>query len=268
MNILESVESAVKLCQAGKFLQAQLACYQILEHNPKHHLTLCLLGKINYALTRNKAVPVDAGLGYHLWYYYSTVWTTTCWAGVKVEKPVCDLWNYQEIIFDLKPNLIVEFGTLFGGSALFLSSVLRQLGRRYRVLSVDINHDSVSPKAREDPNIDLMLSSSTSPDVARRINELCVDYPGPTFAILDSDHHKNHVFAEMLLLRPILKTGDYLVVEDGNINGHPVLPAWGEGPYEALQEYFTKYPDDYKRDRAREHKFDFTFAPAGFLIRR
>ena len=265
MNVSESV---VGLCQAGKFLEAQLVCYRILEHNPKDDVTLCLLGKISYELTQNKTVPADAGLGYHLWYYYSGVWTNTSWGGVKVQKSPWDLWNYQEIIFEMAPSLMIEFGTLCGGSALFLSSVLRQLGDRYRLLSVDINHDLVSDKARDDPNIELMLSSSSCPEVADRINELRAEYPGPVFAILDSDHTKDHVFAEMLLLRPILKTGDYLVVEDGNINGHPVLPAWGEGPFEALQEYFALYPNDYESDHARENKVGFTFAPAGFLIRR
>jgi cephalosporin hydroxylase len=104
--------------------------------------------------------------------------------------------------------------------------------------------------------------------VTEIITELKQEFTGSIFAILDSDHRKEHVLNEMLLLRPLLKSGDYLVVEDGNINGHPVLPGWGEGPYEALQEYFTRYPDDYERDYAREQKFGFTFATAGFLIRR
>jgi cephalosporin hydroxylase len=92
-------------------------------------------------------------------------------------------------------------------------------------------------------------------------------FPGPVFAILDSDHTKRHVLAEMLLLRPLMKPGDYMVVEDSNINGHPVLPDWGEGPYEAIQEYLKTYPNDYRKDEARESKFGFTFATGGFLIR-
>jgi cephalosporin hydroxylase len=71
-----------------------------------------------------------------------------------------------------------------------------------------------------------------------------------------------------MLMREILGPGDYLVVEDGNINGHPVLPGWGEGPWEALDEYFRRYPDDYLRDEARERRFGFTFAPRGYLIRK
>jgi len=72
---------------------------------------------------------------------------------------------------------------------------------------------------------------------------------------------------EMKLLRHVLARGDYLVVEDTNINGHPVLPGWGPGSYEAIEAYEHEFPDDYTHDVAREQKFGFTFAPRGFLIR-
>jgi cephalosporin hydroxylase len=78
----------------------------------------------------------------------------------------------------------------------------------------------------------------------------------------------HHVHAELMLLRPITRAGDYVVVEDSNINGHPVLPGWGPGPYEAVERYMSEYPDDYRRDLPRERKFGFTFAPNGFLVRR
>lgn len=54
--------------------------------------------------------------------------------------------------------------------------------------------------------------------------------------------------------------GDYLVVEDTNINGHPVLPGWGEGPMEALAAYEEMHPSNYMHDVARERKFGFTLA--------
>ena len=92
--------------------------------------------------------------------------------------------------------------------------------------------------------------------------------PGPIFAILDSDHSKSHVLAEMMNLRPVLAPGDYLVVEDSNVNGHPVRPFFGPGPYEAVREYFRRFPSDYERDAERAAKFGFSFAPAGFLRRR
>ena len=65
-----------------------------------------------------------------------------------------------------------------------------------------------------------------------------------------------------------IKKGDYLIVEDSNINGHPVLSEFGEGPMEAILEYLQKYPQDYQWDAERENKFGFTFAPRGFFIRQ
>jgi cephalosporin hydroxylase len=104
--------------------------------------------------------------------------------------------------------------------------------------------------------------------VADCIHRLRQEYPGPVFAILDSDHTKKHVLAEMRLLRPLLERGDYMVVEDSNINGHPILPGWGEGPMEAILAYEQAFPDDYTHDTGRETKFGITQAPKGYLIRR
>jgi cephalosporin hydroxylase len=112
-----------------------------------------------------------------------------------------------------------------------------------------------------------MTCSSAEPAVGEAIAGLRLGHPGSVLFILDSDHSCDHVLAELELVRGVVEPGDYVVVEDGNINGHPVLPGWGEGPSEALEEYFTLYSDDYVRDSARERKFGFTFAPGGFLVK-
>ena len=109
--------------------------------------------------------------------------------------------------------------------------------------------------------------SSADTRVVDIVNDMRRASPGKVFFILDSDHTKAHVLAELELLRSVVQAGDYVVVEDGNINGNPVLPGWGEGPLEALQDYFSRYPGDYTADTQREAKFGFTFAPAGFLAK-
>jgi len=210
----------------------------------------------------------SAATRYHLWYYRNQIWDTTTWVGVKTLKSPSDMWNYQEILYTLRPCVVIEFGTRFGGSALFFAAVMRQIGNRFKVLSVDIDAESVSEKARNDPDIELLTMSSVDSKVAERIAALRSENPGPAFTILDSDHRKDHVLAELKLLRPLLVSGDYLVVEDSNVNGHPVMPSYGPGPFEARDEYFCEFPDDYKFDTAREAKFGFTFATKGFLIRQ
>ncbi|MGV0714063.1 rhamnosyl O-methyltransferase [Mycolicibacterium sp. XJ662] len=204
---------------------------------------------------------------YHKWYYNTFVWRKTSWMGVTCWKSVSDMWNYQEILVDLKPSLVIEFGSNQGGSALFFANTMRQIGRPFKVLSVDITHKPLDPLARRDPDVLFVESSSTAPEVAEQIRQLKEEYPGKIFAILDSDHSMDHVLGEMKLLRPLLASGDYLLVEDSTVNGHPVLPGWGPGPYEAIEAYEREFPDDYTHDLERENKFGFTFAPYGFLIR-
>ena len=204
---------------------------------------------------------------YHLWYYNTGVWQQTTWMGVQTYKSPMDMWNYQEILFSLKPSVVIEFGTWQGGSALFFSSVMQQIGRPYVVVSVDITASRISEKTKSDPNIRLLTMSSAAPEIRQTLQALRNDYPGPVFAILDSDHSKQHVLAEMMNLRDMLVTGDYLVVEDSNINGHPVAKSFGPGPYEAIEEYFGMFPQDYEHDFEREKKFGFSFAPNGFLRR-
>lgn len=212
--------------------------------------------------------PTDiAADEYHRWYYGTGIYDKTTWMGVKCLKSVSDMWNYQEILFDLKPSLVVEFGTRHGGSALFFASTMRQIGQPFKVLSVDISHAVLHDTARRDPDVSFIESSSTDSGVAQEIARLKAEYPGKIFAILDSDHSMNHVLAEMKLLRPILSAGDYLLVEDSNVNGHPVLPGWGPGPFEAIAQYEREYPADYRHDLDRERKFGFTFATNGFMIR-
>ena len=205
---------------------------------------------------------------YHLWYYNTGVWQKTTWMGVQTYKSPMDMWNYQEILVSLQPSVIIEFGTWHGGSALFFSSVMQQIGRPYVVVSVDITASRISEKTKSDPNIRLLTMSSASPEAQQSIKTLRQEHPGPAFAILDSDHSKQHVLAEMVNLRDVLVAGDYLVVEDSNINGHPVAKSFGPGPYEAIEEYFRKFPTDYDHDFDRERKFGFSFAPNGFLRRR
>src|SRR5690606_11427739 len=124
--------------------------------------------------------------------------------GVPCYKSVSDMWNYQEILAELRPTLIVEFGTRFGGSALYFSVIGRAINPALRVLSVDISHEDVYPQAFADSAIHLMTASSVDPSVATAIRHLRQIYPGKVFFILDSDHRKDHVLGEMQLLRPLM----------------------------------------------------------------
>ena len=210
-----------------------------------------------------------AGYLYHKWYYErDKVWIHTRFLGIMTMKSVSDMWNYQEIITDIKPAIIIEFGSFAGGSAIFFDMIGRAVNPDIKVFSVDIDHSLLDPRVKDYPEIEFLESSSTDAGVARRIAALRTENPGPAFFILDSDHSKKHVLSEMISIRDVLQPNDYVIVEDANVNGHPIEKNWGAGPFEAMEEYFRRYPDDYSRDTQREQKFAFTFATNGFLVFR
>jgi len=66
---------------------------------------------------------------------------------------------------------------------------------------------------------------------------------------------------------PVLRSGDYLVVEDTCVNGHPIRPGFGPGPWEALDAYLAAHPRELIADPLRERKFGFTAAPRGFFVK-
>ena len=206
-----------------------------------------------------------AGAEYLRAYYDSGVWKRQHYRGVRILKAPTDLWNYQEIFAERRIDWVVETGTRHGGSALYFADLLELSGARGKVVSVDIDHADLQLKP--DARIDLILGDSSQSDTARRVARSLPADRGALFMILDSDHRAEHVARELDVLTPLLRPGDYLVVEDTCVNGHPVRPEFGPGPMEALTAFLARHPDGFTRDAAREAKFGFTFAPAGYLIR-
>jgi cephalosporin hydroxylase len=196
---------------------------------------------------------------FHKHYYASYVWLkNTSWLGVSILKLPLDLFLYQEIIYEIKPDLIIECGTYNGGSALFFSSML-DLINKGKVLSIDIKPE---PNLPVHPRITYFTASSTSPEAIEKVKSM-INPNDVVMVVLDSDHTKDHVLNELRLYNGFVTKGSYLIVEDTNINGYPVLPDWGPGPMEALHE-FLKENNDFIIDITK-HKFFVTFHPDGFL---
>lgn len=205
----------------------------------------------------------QAPMSYLLWYYTRGGWKDMSWQGVRTLKLPSDMWNYQEIITEISAEWVVETGTRHGGSALFFADVLGT-GREGKVISLDISHKDVAKKCFDDDRIVLIEGDSAGKESVERLRSLIEHRTGTLFMILDSDHSARHVLRELEALVPLLRKGDYLIVEDTIVNGHPVRPDHGPGPMEAIREYVSKQPGVLIRDKAREQKFGCTFAANGF----
>lgn len=202
---------------------------------------------------------------YLRWYYETNVWKRLSYRGVRTLKLPLDMWNYQEIIFEHDLHWVLETGTRHGGSALFFADLLRAGDREGCVVSVDVTHEALHPLAAAHPKIRLVLADSTAPETIVALRRLIpADRARAMLLILDSDHVAPHVLRELDLLVPLLRHGDYLVVEDTIVNGHPVRPEFGPGPLEAVEAYLRQNPGRLTPDSAREVKFGCTFAYRGY----
>ncbi len=185
----------------------------------------------------------------------------TSWLGVRTDKCPLDLWIYQEMLHELRPDLIVETGTAFGGSALYLASLCDLLGNG-KVVTIDVQAQEGRP---EHPRIEYFLGSSVAPDTLEHVRRQA-DGAATVLVVLDSDHRKGHVLEELRVYAPLVTPGSYVVVEDTILNGHPVSPDFGPGPMEAADEFLREAPE-FEADRRRE-KLYLTFNPKGYLRRR
>jgi cephalosporin hydroxylase len=129
---------------------------------------------------------------------------------------------------------------------------------RGRIVTVDV----VEAERPAHERVTYLTGSSADPEVVARVRELVGD-AAPVLVILDSDHSRDHVLEELHLYSPLVSPGSYLIVEDTNVNGHPVRPKFGPGPMEAVSE-FLPGASEFSLDLERE-KFFLTFNPRGFL---
>lgn len=203
------------------------------------------------------------GRQYHRSFYYARdrTWKNTHWFGAPVLKCPLDLWVYQEILAALEPAVIVECGTNRGGSAYFLGTMCDLIGQG-RIVTIDIVDMKQGHPLH--PRATYLIGSSISEEIVARVREL-VGEARPVMVVLDSDHSRDHVLRELETYAPMVTPGSYIIVEDSNINGHPVNPAAGPGPMEAI-DAFLAANDAFVIDEARE-KYLMSFNPRGYIRR-
>ena len=200
---------------------------------------------------------------FHRLYYESEAWADTTWLGVRALKCPLDLWIYQEILVHKRPELIVETGTGLGGSAAFLASICDAIDCG-RIITIDWRIMEGRP---DHARVTYVHGNSTAPQVVSQV-ESAVRPGERVMVILDSAHERDHVLEELRTYGPLVTPGQYLIVEDTNVNGHPARPEFGPGPMEAVEAFLgEELGRSFAVDPDCERNL-MTFNPGGYLIRR
>jgi cephalosporin hydroxylase len=184
----------------------------------------------------------------------------TSYFGVKTLKSPLDAWVYQEIIFETRPDVIVEIGNRYGGSALMLAHLCDLVGKG-RVVGLDVSHKDVAERVRAHPRITLIEGDACGNygAVARLIQP-----DERVLVIEDSSHTFENTLNVLRTFSPLVKAGDYFIVED-SICHHGLEVGPKPGPFEAI-EAFARENKNFAIDRSRE-RFLVTWNPKGYLKR-
>lgn len=182
------------------------------------------------------------------------------WLGRPIIQLPEDMVRVQELIYQLRPDVIVETGVAHGGSLVFSATLCKALDHG-RVIGVDVEIRPLNRVAIEAHPlagfITLVEGSSTAPEVVERVRGLI--RPGErVLVVLDSNHSKAHVLAELAAYGPMVSVGSYVVATDGimaAVAGRPgARPEWAwDNPAEAAREFAARDP----RFRLEEPTFPF-----------
>ena len=173
------------------------------------------------------------------------------WMGRPVIQNPEDIVRTQEVIYQVKPTVIIETGVAHGGSLILYASLFKGMGIEGRIIGVDIEirpHNRAAIEAHElFPSITLIEGSSTAPEIVAQVKAL-LKPDDVVLVILDSNHTKAHVAAELEAYYPFVTQGSYIVATDGSMEIlHDVprgTPEWlHDNPSEAAREFASAHPE-------------------------
>lgn len=202
------------------------------------------------------------------------------WFGRPIIQYPQDIIAVQEIIWKVRPDLIVETGIAHGGSLIFYAAILELNAacggpEDAKVLGIDIEIRSHNRKAIEEhpmcKRINMIEGSSIATEIISQVHKKAKEKER-ILVCLDSNHTHKHVLAELQAYAPLVSKGSYCVVFDTIIEDmpHNMFPdrPWGKGnnPKTAVREYLKSH-SEFEIDKAIQHKLLITVAPDGYLKR-
>jgi cephalosporin hydroxylase len=216
---------------------------------------------------REAAYAVRYGMSVADWMVYHQepiVFDHVRWVGVKTLKNPLDCWIYQEILWEVRPDVVVEIGSVAGGGTLYFCHLLDLLGHG---TVVSVEEDRTQSQVKH-PRLIEITGNSGELHVQDQVASLCADQK--TLLVHDADHSKDAVLRDLHFYADLVSPGSYLIVEDGVVDvfdprAAPRLGWEQPGPLEAIGE-FLKSDERFVIDAGRE-RYLITYNPCGFLRR-
>lgn len=237
-----------------------------LLHNNPHIAAIAKLFRDQSSIERLGDMTLREYLMYHYYYVhqgyrYGAQRLQQRWLGHDIIKTPMDCWVYQEIIWETRPDYVIELGVMFGGATHFYASILDMVGHG-DVIGIDVSLAKAKPA--QSGRIRYLEGSSTAPAIVEEVRALTAGKR--VLVIADSDHEKGHVLGEIRAYAPMVHVGGYFVVEDSlnDVMGYHPVP--NEGP-KAAAETFLAECDDFVADRRFGERYVMTLNPDGFLLR-
>jgi cephalosporin hydroxylase len=199
------------------------------------------------------------------------------WMGRPIIKFPQDIIALQEVIWQVKPDLIIETGIAHGGSIIFSASMLELLGNDGKVIAVDIdirkhNRDEIE-KHPMMKRITMLEGSSVSPEIVQQIADYAKGFKN-VMVCLDSNHTHQHVLDELRLYAPLVSMNSYIILPDTLIEFFPQgyyseNRPWdvGDNPHTAM-EAFLEENKDFEKDESITDKLLITEAFGGGFLKR
>lgn len=205
-------------------------------------------------------------------YDYAYLWS---WMGVPIIQMPADVMATQEVIWNSKPDIIIETGVARGGSVIFMAAMLQLIGKG-QVIGVDIdirahNRDSIETHPLSH-RVALIEGPSTAPETLAKVRAQ-IPAGASVMVVLDSDHSRDHVLDELRAYGPLVTQGQYLVVADTLLGRWDMSQTaskrsktWrpGDDPYAALTAYLEE-TTRFEADEVLNGKLVLSSSPRGYL---
>jgi len=198
-----------------------------------------------------------------LYHQKNIVFEKCTWMGVRALKNPLDAWIYQEIIFETKPDIIIEIGSKEGGSTLYFAQLL-ELMKHGNIISIDIDRTNYHINHER---ITAITGNSSSTEVVEQVKSLCKS-ANSILVMHDGAHDKEQVLRDIHTYESLVTIGSYFIIEDGIVDlfkPHEGVGNFEAGPLAAVTQFLSEQ-NNFIVDLSRE-RYLITYNPHGFLKR-